>query len=117
MATYVAQKLSGSTDGRQIKVGATATPGTLIHTAQVSTADEDFIFLNAMNSSATSVKLTLEHGGVTAPDDLTEITLPGEIGWIPVMQGHPLRNSLLLRAFADTANVILLNGYVVKKTS
>jgi hypothetical protein len=117
MATYVVQKLSGSTDGKQIKVAAVGTPGTLIHTAQASANDEDFLFVSAVNSSAASVKLTLEHGGVAVPDDIVEITIPPETGLIPIYQGIPLRNSLVLRAFAATANVILINGYAVKKTT
>ena len=117
MATFNTHKLSGSTDGRNIKVAATATAGTTVHTAQVSAADEDFIYLWAMNSDTTDRKLTLEHGGTTAPDDLTEITIPAEAGWVPVLSGMPLRNSLVLRAFAASANVVNVNGYVVRKTS
>ncbi len=37
MATYSKVLLSGSTNGKQIKVAATATPGTTIHTAVTGT--------------------------------------------------------------------------------
>ena len=35
MATFTKLKLSGSTDGKAIKVAATATAGTTIHTAPI----------------------------------------------------------------------------------
>ena len=62
--------LSASTDGKQIKVVATATPGTLIHTARTSIApgEYDEIYLYAVNSSGAGVKLTIEWGTATAPD-------------------------------------------------
>lgn len=117
MATFNAMKLSGSTDGRNTKVAATATPGTLIHTAQASATDEDFLFLWACNTDTTDRKLTIEFGGVTSPDDLMEVTIPAEGGWVPVVEGLPIRNSLVVRAFAASANVVNVNGYAVRKTS
>ena len=39
MATFTKKKLSGSTDGKPIAVAATATPGTLIHTAVTGTVE------------------------------------------------------------------------------
>jgi hypothetical protein len=38
MATFSKTILSGSTDGKQIKVAATATAGTLIHTGSTTPA-------------------------------------------------------------------------------
>ena len=45
MATYSKQKLSDSTNGRNIKVAATATAGTAIHTAVAGASDLDEIWL------------------------------------------------------------------------
>ena len=39
MATYTVLKLSGGTDGKNIKVAATATAGTLLHTAHATALD------------------------------------------------------------------------------
>ena len=46
MATFTKKILSGSTDGKSIKVAATATAGTTIHTgsATVTTLDEVWIY-------------------------------------------------------------------------
>jgi hypothetical protein len=67
MATYSKTTLSGSTNGRQIKVVATASAGTLIHTAHATALDE--IWLYAVNDTATDRLLTIQWGGTTATDD------------------------------------------------
>jgi hypothetical protein len=110
MATFSKLKLSGSTDGKQIKVAATATAGTTIHTAHATSLDE--IWLWAVNSSTTAVKITVEWGEATAPDGNIEVTIPGESGYLMVVPGLILTNSLVVKAFAGTANVLLVNGYV-----
>ena len=102
--------LSGSTSGKQIKVAATATAGTTIHTAHATSLDE--IWLWAVNSSTTAVKLTVEWGEATAPDGNIEVTIPGESGYLMAVPGLVLTGSLVVKAFAGTANVILINGYV-----
>ncbi len=104
------QILSGSTSGQQIKVAATATPGTLVHTASKAMIDE--VTLYGVNSSAAAVKVTLEWGTTTAPDGNIEITIQPESGYVLLTDGLPLTNALVIRAFAATANVILINGYV-----
>lgn len=105
--------LSGSTNGRMIKVVATATAGTTIHTATASATDTfDEVWLWAVNSDTTNKKLTIEFGGTTSPDDTIEVTIATEAGLTPVVQGMILQNSLVVKAFAATANVIMLSGYV-----
>ena len=114
MATYSRVKLSGSTDGRMIKVVPTATAGTTIHTAHATSQDE--IHLWAVNSDTSARKLTIEFGGVASPDDLIEVTIPPESGLVPVLPGLTLTNSLLVRAFAETANVIMIGGFINRIT-
>lgn len=114
MATYSKIQLSGGTTGKNIKVVATATAGTLIHTAHATSIDE--IWLWCVNSDTTDRKLTIEFGGVAAPDDLIEITIPAEDGLYLVVPGLTLTNSLVVRAFAATANVLSVNGYVNRIT-
>jgi len=114
MATFSKVKLSGSTDGRMVKVAATATVGTTIHTAHATSLDE--ISLWAVNSDTTARKLTIEFGGVAAPDNLIEITIPPESGLIPVVPGLILTNSLVVTAFAETANVVMVGGFINRIT-
>ena len=114
MATFSKLKLSGSTDGKQIKVVATATAGTTIHTAHATALDE--VWLWAVNSDTTARKLTVEWGEATAPDGNIEVTIPAESGYLLVVPGLILTNSLVVKAFAGTANVLLVNGYVNRIT-
>ena len=111
MAAITKVLLSGSTQGKGIKVVQTATAGTTIHTAVSGTTDLDEIWLWAQNSSAGDVKLTLEWGEATAPDGNIEVTIPGEQGLVQVAPGLLLQNSLVVKAFASSANVILIHGF------
>jgi hypothetical protein len=71
------------------------------------------VWLYAHNSSAGTVKLTLEWGEATAPDGNIEINIGAEgTGLVLVSPGLLLQNSLVIKAFAGTANVITLTGYV-----
>lgn len=113
MATFTKTLLSGSTNGKAIKVVATATAGTTIHTAVSGSSSIDEIWLYAHNSSASTVKLTLEWGEATAPDGNIEINIGAEgTGLVLVSPGILLQNSLVVKAFAGTANVVTLTGYV-----
>jgi hypothetical protein len=116
MATFTKLHLSGSTGGRPIKVAQTATAGTTIHTTGTSSSNLDEIWLYASNTDTTDRKLTIEYGGVSSPDDLIEITIPAEAGLVLVIPGLLLSgdgsSARLVRAFAATANVINVSGYV-----
>lgn len=116
MSTYTRQKLSGSTDGRGIKVAATSIgSGTTIHTASATTTAGlgDLITIFAYNSDTVDRTLTLGWGGTTSPDDLIDIILqPKGGGLILVAADMFLRNSLVVVAAADAANVVTVHGYV-----
>lgn len=116
MAAFSKLILSGSTGGRAIKVAATGTPGTTIHTGSTNTAVLDEIWLYATNTDTTARKLTIEWGGTTSPDDLIELTIPAESGLTLVAPGLLLAgaspSALVIRAFAATTNVIQIHGYV-----
>lgn len=114
MAQITKLKLSGSTNGRMTKVVATSTLGTTIHTAHATALDE--IYLWAVNSDTTDRKLTVEFGGVSSPDDLIEVTVPAEDGLYLIVPGLILTGSVVCTAFAASANVILIGGYVNRIT-
>jgi hypothetical protein len=121
MATLSKITLSGSTDGRMVKVAATATAGTTIHTGSSTATTYDEIWLYAVNSSASSVKLTIEWGSTSSPDDLIELSIPAESGLYLIAPGLVLKGNssaaLVVRAFAGTANVINIAGYVNRITA
>ena len=113
MATFTKVLLSGSTNGKAVLVVATATAGTTIHTAVSGSSSLDEIWLYAHNSSSATVKLTLEWGEATAPNGNIEINIGAEgTGLVLVAPGILLQNSLIVKAFAATANVVTLTGYV-----
>ena len=112
MATFSKIALSGSTDGRMIKVAATATAGTTIHTGCATATTFDEIWLYANNTSASAVKLTIEWGTDTAADGNIELTVQPEAGLVTIIPGLILQNGMVVEAFAATADVILLTGFV-----
>lgn len=119
MATFSKLKLSGSTDGRGIKVtGNTIAALTTIHTTpSANTSVTDEVWLYAVNSSATTVKLTVLWGGSSDPDDTIEISVAGESGLVLLIPGLMLQsntspNTRSVTAFANTASVINIHGYV-----
>lgn len=120
MATYSRVLLSGSTQGRQIKVVQTSTLGTAIHSTGTSATIIDEIWLWATNSSTAALKLTIEFGAAASPDDLIEITIPPESGPILVVPGLCLTGSgaaaAVVTAFAASANLVLISGYVNRIT-
>lgn len=111
MATFSKIPFSGSTNGKAILVSQTATAGDLIHTSQSGTTGLDEVWLYASNNGATTVKLTVEYGGVTAAEHI-ELNIPGESGLVLVVPGLVLNNAQLVRAFAGTTNVISISGYI-----
>jgi hypothetical protein len=120
MATFSKITLSGSTDGKMIQVSATATPGTTIHTGSTTATTYDEIWLYAVNSSTSTVKLTIEYGGTTSPTDLIEFSVPAESGLYLVVPGLVIKGNataLVVRAFAGTTAVINIAGYVNRITA
>jgi hypothetical protein len=123
MATFSKQLLSASTDGRAIKVVATAiasTP-TLIHTGSSTASTFEEVWIYAQNNHSADVALRLGFGGVTDPDDIIEYTVKTKGGLYLIVPGLILKGNasaaLTIRAAAGTANVISLSGYVNRITA
>ncbi len=108
---YTRALLSGSTNGRGIKVVQTATAGTTIHTAVAGTTDMDEVWLWAQNNHTAAVVLTLEWGNASTDDNII-VSIPAKSGLYLVAPGIMLQNELVVKAFAGTANVIIIHGYV-----
>ena len=122
MATFTKKTLepAGSTGtGLGIKVAATSTAGTAIHTGSATATTIDEVWLYAVNSSASSVKLTLEWGEATAPDGNIEFNVPAESGLYLITPGLLLQGNAtakVVKAFAATTNVIIIHGFVNRIT-
>lgn len=118
MATTVSRiPLSGSTHGRGVKVAATSSAGTTIHTATSSTTDCDVITLYAYNSSGSAVNLTIQWGGTTSVDDDIKLSIPATSGLTLVLPDLVLRNSLVVKAYAGTADVVTIHGFANRVTT
>lgn len=118
MSTIVVRELSGGADGVPIKVVATSTPGTAVHTATSETADGsyDAVWLWAYNSHTADVQLTIEFGGTTDPTNHIVKTIPADQGLWLIVPGLILQNSKTVAAFAAVANVVVVSGYVNRIT-
>lgn len=121
MATFSKLVLSGSTDGRAIKIAATGTPGTTIHTGSSTATTIDEVWIYAQNTDTTARKLTVEWGGTSSPDDLIEVTVAAESGLLLVAPGLLIKGNasaaLVVKAFAASANVITIHGFVNRITA
>ena len=111
---------SGSTQGQGVKVVATSTAGTLIHTTGTSATIIDRLSIWAYNGHSADVVLTIEFGGATVPDQNIVQTITTKTGLTLVVDGLILLGNgsvaLTVKAFAATGNVIVLSGYVLRVT-
>jgi hypothetical protein len=118
MATFTKVLLSGSSQGKAIKIAATTSGsnGTTIHATGTSSSIIDELWLYAYNSSSSVVVLTIQWGGITAVDNEYKLTIPATSGLTLVVPGLVLTGdgttATTTRAYAGTTNVITISGYV-----
>jgi hypothetical protein len=116
---FTHEVLSGSTNGLAVKVTGTGTGSSVtVHTAIAGTTSRDEVWLWAQNNDADGETrtLTIEFGGVTSPDNLIISQVPCKAGPVLVCPGLPLRNTLVVKAFADEADDVQVYGYVHRVT-
>lgn len=100
---------SASTNGKPIKLTQSATAGNMFHTAHATYLDEVTMYLT--NTDTVDRAVTVEFGGVAAPDNLVKFIVPsGET--ILAIPGVPLTASVPCSAFAAAPNVVNMFGYV-----
>lgn len=114
MPTFTRILLSGSTSGRAIPVAATATPGTLLHTAVAGAVAFDEVYLWVSNVTGAAATITVEWGGVTDPGDHISkaVSVPANSGPIPLVTGEVMNGGLVVRAFSGTASALNVTGFV-----
>ena len=114
---YLPKLLSGSTNGKPIKVTSTTTGAAdTIHTAVAGTSNIDMIDVYATNNSAAAVDVSIGWGGVTVDETLGPISIPADAGPVKIADKFPLQNGMVVKAWAGSANVILLTGAVAGHT-
>lgn len=102
--------LSASTNGRYIQITATATLGTLCHTAVTGTVRWDKVWLYAANTSTSQMLVTVEFGGVGVANDIM-VLVPAQ-SQANLIYGIPLQNALAVTVFAATTAVINVGGFI-----
>lgn len=115
--------LSGSTNGKGIKLTTTSSSSAAtIHTAVSGTTSLDEIWIYAVNTSTSDIDLTIGYGGTNNPDNLIKKQLPkvGALNYgdgpLCVVPGWLLNNGQVITAWASTADVVMLYGYVNRDT-
>lgn len=126
MSSAIRMNLSGSVDGKPIKIAANSSPGTLIHTATSSSTPGaggvwDEVWIWCYNSSVVTTSglplIRLQFGGTTDPDNKVEQPiLMGAGNWI-LCNGLIIQNSLVIRAYAASPNTYIVSGYVNRITN
>jgi len=115
MATYTRLLLSGAgAGGIPIIVVATATPGTLIHTAVAGTASFDEVYLWVSNVTASDATLTIEWGSVVDPGGLMTkaVVVPANSPPTQISFGVPVNGTVIVRAFSGTASALNITGFI-----
>jgi hypothetical protein len=116
MATFTKTLLSASSQGQPTIVVATASSGTTIHATGISASIIDEVWLYANNTSSSPVLLTVQFGGTGAVQNAKPITLAPQSGDVLIVAGLPLTGdgttATTTRAFAATASVVTISGYV-----
>jgi hypothetical protein len=113
---FTAMTLSAATNGAPIRVGATATPGTTIHTATSADMPEgcDEVYLWAGSTSTSNINLTLQisSGHVDHGQSINMQIPPAYSGPIPILAGHRICDGVVITATASVAERINIWGNV-----
>lgn len=121
MAEFSRVMLSGSTQGRPIKISQTASAGNTIHTTGTSASIIDEVTMFGANTDANDpVDVHVQFGGTTSPDDERIVTLPPLSGAVLLVAGDPLTGTgaagNVVRVYASAANVVTVTGWISRYT-
>lgn len=114
---YSIEKLSGSTDGKGVKVtGTSSAADVTIHTAAAGANDIDLVTLYAVNQDADGEtrQLTIAWGAETDPDNLITVPVPCKVGPVLICDQLPIMNGLVVGAWADEASDVIVYGSVLR---
>jgi hypothetical protein len=122
MATYSKHVFTGgAADGTGIGLAVDSGTYTTIHTTTTTATTLDEIWLYAMNTHSADLKVTLQFGGSTDPDDLIEYTVTAESGLVLLVPGLILAGKastgLILKGAAATGSEVTVFGYVNRITA
>lgn len=121
MATLTKHTLSHGQSGRGITLaGGSAAAAHALHGSGTGMANFDEVYIYGTNNSSTAIDVSLIWG-LSASDDLSKAALGNAdtqvVTFNPkirttLVNGRVLQNGLSACAYADTANEIVIDGYV-----
>lgn len=114
--------LSGSTNGKGIKVVSNSSPGFLIHTATSSSTPGaggiwDEVWMWVYNSYVQDEQITIQFGGATSPDQSIIQTMIRAQGVVLVVPGLLLQNGATVKAYSNDSSVCVVTGFVNRITN
>jgi len=107
---YTKEFLFNSVDGRGIKLGASSSPGTILHEVSASPI-KDEIWMWATNTDSVDRTITIQFGGTGSPEDNIKHIVPAG-QQILVCPGLVLSNAVTVRAYGSSGNVLVVHGFV-----
>jgi hypothetical protein len=119
MGTISKEILSGSTFGTPISIGATGSPGDIIHITGISSTDIDEVWLYATNLDSDVQPLTIEYGGTSSTNEIT-VGIPPNSGLSIILPGLVLTGDgstgSEISAYSLNPNIINVLGYINRIT-
>ena len=112
---FTAMTLSAATNGLPIKILATATAGTTIHTATSADGPEgcDEVWLWAGSTTSVAVNATLHFSNDGAGDRTINFRVPAAYhGPIPILAGHRVLDGVVISATCSVAERVNVWGNV-----
>lgn len=113
MPSFSRQLFSGSTNGKPINIAATASPGTLIHTAHAT--DKDVVYLELCDYGAVDTICTVEIG-TTGSYQTFRVKVLKDSGPVVAIEKITLTGSQEVRVFCSAANEVVAFGHVDRIT-
>lgn len=110
MPTYTKQLLSGSTNGKQIKLN-TPGPGVTIHTATNVAGQLDEIWLWAYNDGPNTASVVILWGANSTDNEII-MNIPVQTGRLLVVDGMLANGGIVITAYGSVNNQIRIDGYV-----
>lgn len=95
-----------TTDGVPFYIGATTSPGTLLHTATAGRTHWDIVTIELVNLATVQRNVIVQWGG-TDPECAVPYVLPPGIGVVVTIDRRRIRNGLEIRAYClEAANEV-----------
>jgi hypothetical protein len=125
-STFTKNKLSGSTNGKQILINSTSSANYIgIHTCVTGTTNFDEVWVWATNNWSSSVSMSIAYGatvgtGVNGKQDEIQVVVPPRDSPLLIIPGLVMNNGLIIQAYGQSwtdaatreTGSLCVNGFV-----